>query len=111
MTVKLSEIFIPLPDKVTYSTEELSALNLQPDFIKKMAAESDLIYVENTTAEGNLCFVENKEVRPEYRTTFSKVKVLEIVLPQVLNPVVNLEKAEVIFPKNVHNALSKKIRE
>ena len=43
---------------------------MQPDFYQKMAAEFNLIYVDNVANEGNLCFAENKEVRQEYRMTF-----------------------------------------
>lgn len=95
--MKLSEIFIPLSDKTTYSLRELSALNLQSDFIKRMAAEFDLIYADDAVDESNLCFAESKEVRPEYRTTFRKVDVIEYIFTRFSTPTVNMEQSVAIF--------------
>jgi len=99
MKVKLSEIFVPLTDKNIYTAEELSDLNLQLDFIKKMAAEFNLIYVDNVANEGNLCFAENKEVRQEYRMTFSKEDVATLIFAKPSVETVNMEIDVVRFPK------------
>lgn len=106
MMIKLSEIFIPTHGKSTYSVLELSALLLQPNFIEKTANRFDLSFVEESITEGNLCFAENKAIRSEFRNTFNKVQVLEIVLPQLLNQTVNLEQDKVMFPKNVQSFFS-----
>lgn len=100
MKVKLSELFIPLSDRDTYSLKELSELQLQPSFIKKIAARFGLSFITDNAVEGNLCFAQHKDVRPAYRETFSKEEIMGLVLPQILNPVVDLEQKEVIFPDN-----------
>lgn len=110
MKVKLSEIFTPVLTRNTYSLEELPVLKLQSGFIKKMAAFFGLSFIENNAVEGNLCFAQNKAVRPEYRETFSKAEILEIVLPQVLTQSVNLEEYEVVFPAEPHLLFSESFK-
>lgn len=109
MQVKLSEIFIPLINKSTYSVEELFTLALQPDFIKKTAGHLGLSFVIHDDQEGNLCFAENQEVLPDYRTTFCRADVLNIVLAQVSNQIIRLERDEVTIPTDVHSFFSKSI--
>ena len=107
MKVKLSEIFVSLTDKEVYTVEELSSLALQSDFIRKIAAKFDLIFLEEVAEENNLCFAENTEVRPEYRNTFSKANIMEIVLPQLFGTAVNLQQSVVEFPKDAQSLFSK----
>jgi len=104
--VKLSEIFVASTDKNIFSIKELSALSPQPDFIKKVAARFGLSFAQNAALEGNLCFAEKKEVRPEYRNTFSKADIMEIVLPQLFNSTINLEQEVVLFPEDVQSFFS-----
>lgn len=99
--IKLSEIFVPLINKNIYSAEELAALDLQPDFIRIMAADFNLIYVEKAADESNLCFAENREVRPEYRTTFSKADIVEIIFSQLTVEAVNMEQDVVRFSSGI----------
>jgi 5-formyltetrahydrofolate cyclo-ligase len=108
MRVKLSKIFVPITDKADYSVAELSAQPLQSDFIRQLADRFDLTFVESSSAgEGNLCFAEDREVRPAYRTTISRAEVLDIVLPQLLSPVVNLDRDEVLLPEAAQDFFAK----
>lgn len=110
MKTKLSEIFVPMVGKQNYSIDELSFLSLQPDFIKRISNHSDLSYLEQPAPGGDLCFAENNDVRPEYKTTFCKEDVLGIVLLQ-LSGQVNLEKDRVFFPQNVQELFSEAYKE
>lgn len=83
--------------KYTYSAEELYALELRPAFIRTMASGFDLTFIKNPTADSNLCFAENKEVRPEYRTTFDKRKVVKYIFTHFSGEVIDIEAAEVKF--------------
>jgi len=108
MKLKIAEIFTPLSNCSIYPIEELHLLNLHPSFIHKVSAYYNLPYEEDTVTEGNVCFSKSKEVRPEYRDTFHKNDILEIVLPQIVSKSVNLEKTIVTFPENVHSFFNRK---
>ncbi|WP_286744481.1 5-formyltetrahydrofolate cyclo-ligase [Roseivirga sp. UBA1976] len=111
MKIKLSEIFIPLNGKQDYSIDELSFLSLQPDFIERTSSRLDLSYLEQPALEGGLCFAESNGVRPEFRSTFGKKDILEIVTLQMHSSQVNLEKDKVHFPQNSQEFFSKALRE
>ena len=98
--MRLSEIFIALPGKHIYSESELLSLKLKPSFIKKMASLFNLTYMDDSMAESNLCFAESKEMRPEYRTTFSKADLLKNIFSQSSGESVNVEQDEVVFGEN-----------
>ena len=110
MKVKLNEIFVPLTGKSTYTTEELATLSLQPDYIKDMATRFNLSFVEHTATDKNLCFAENDEVAPEYRTSFSKAQIQEVVLPQIFTNPVNLLQTEIEFPNDAASFFSKSFK-
>jgi hypothetical protein len=76
MNIKLSDIFILKSDKSDYSKKELLALELKKDFINKIAKRLDLIYLENSEKEGNLCFMNNEQLRPEFKVFFSKSDII-----------------------------------
>ena len=100
MILQLSEIFIPLPDKVIYSAEELYALELKPSFIQKMTVYFNLSYVKNKIGEGNLCFAENKELRPEFRMTFNKADVVKKVFIYLSKERVNVMQDKLVFTEH-----------
>lgn len=110
MKVKLSEIFIRKPECHIYTVDELSILRLKNAFIQRLADRFDLSYVEDTDNSNDLCYAENREIRPEYRNTFSRREVLDIVLLQVCNPVVDLEADEVEFPTDARSFFSESFK-
>lgn len=107
MKLKLSKIFIPAADKTAYSVAELSTLPLQPGFIRQLAGRFALTFVKFSAGEGNLCLAEDREVRPAYRTTISQAELLDIVLPQLLSPIVDLDRDEVLLPEEGQAFFSK----
>ncbi|MBK8501560.1 MAG: hypothetical protein IPL46_04770 [Saprospiraceae bacterium] len=99
----MSKIFVPLPGKYTYLAEELYTLKLRPSFIKEMADRLKLTYVEVMMSgmEGNLCFAEDREVRPEYRTTFDRLDLVKHIFSQLPGETVNIERDEVVFREHL----------
>ncbi len=107
MKVKLDEIFVPVVGKTSYSIEELRALNLRPDFVSKLATRFNLSFVEHTATDTNLCFAENDEVAPEYKTSFNKAQIQEVVLSQLFTNTVSLLQTEIEFPNDGASFFSK----
>ncbi len=108
MKLKIAEIFTTLSDRSIYPVEELLLLNLRPSFIHEVSTFYNLTYEEDTVTDGNVCFSKNKDVRPEYRDTFHKNDILEIVLQQIVSKSVNLEKTTVTFPEKAHSFYNRK---
>ena len=77
--VALREIFISQPNKHIYRKPELHTLKINLDFIKAMANQLNLSFLENEVLESNTCFANNSEVRPEFRTTFNKMDLISYV--------------------------------
>ena len=77
MRIKLSDIFIPVPDKLCYTKQELLVLEINNGFIDEIAKQLDLTYLKNDDREGNLCFVNNKQLRPAFKMFFSKPDVID----------------------------------
>lgn len=106
MKLKLSEIFVPIPNIRFYNAAELNLLDLQQDFIYKISILYQLPFEGIINSHDNLCFAGNKEVRLEYKTSYNKIDILEIILPQTLHQKIDFEIDEVIFPNEVHSFFS-----
>jgi hypothetical protein len=53
--------------------------NLKPAIAKELAEKLGLTFVPEKEPEGNVCFINNPEVRPEYRTTFAPIDILDYI--------------------------------
>lgn len=100
MTLKLADIFMPVPNKWTYTKQELLALLVRQVFMDDFAKRLNLDYVEQDTPEGNLCFANNQEVLPAYRTTFGKLDIVHYIVALLSKQQFNLGMGEVPFPEN-----------
>ena len=96
--LKLSDIFVPLPRKRTYTREALLDLPLQPTFILAMAEKHNLNFRESAPSEPNLCFLESPELRPEYKSAFSKADVVAYIFAVLSRPEVHMDSDQVPFP-------------
>lgn len=101
MTWVFDEVFVPLTNKNVYSVPELAELRLQPAFIKTIVDQLQISYVESDVTQSNLCFAGHQDVQPAYRHAFSKRDVLKIVLPQISEATVQLNKQKVQIPDTI----------
>lgn len=100
MTLKLDDIFISVPNRWTYTKQELLSLTVRKACMDDFAKRLNLGYVEQDTPEGNLCFANNQEVLPAYRTTFGKLDIVHYVVALLSRWEFNFGMDEVPFPEN-----------
>lgn len=60
--------------------------NLNPEIIKQMAEKLGLGFVPEKEAEGNVCFINNPEVRDDFKTTFAPIDVLDYIYAVLHSP-------------------------
>ena len=81
---------------------------LNSEFVTQIAEELGLSFVPEKEPEGNVCMVNNKEVRDDFKTTFAIIDILDYIYA-VLHSPIYLEKYKeflkidfpcVPFPKN-----------
>lgn len=106
MKFKLLDVFTAMPLNRVSSLQELYALKLHPDFIQKLATLYGLSFEAEPPLDTNVCFSKSKDIRPEYRSTFNKQDVLEIVYPQVQGQTVSPEWDELVFPQKAASFFS-----
>lgn len=100
MTIKLKEIFIAPSDKQHYKKEELLGLKLRSSFINEMATKLNLIYLEKSQDKGNLCYLNDKNIRPEFRTSFGKRDIVNLIKNEFQRDHFDLNSDEIHFPDN-----------
>lgn len=109
MKTKLSEIFVADKGNHLLASNELRNLKLQPHFLQQISELFRLTYKEGSIQSNDVCFANSSDVRADYRNTFFKEDVLEIVLLQIRGRV-NLENDKVYFPKSPQDFFSKNYR-
>ena len=60
--------------------------NLKPAIAKELAEKLGLTFVPEKEPEGNVCFINNPEVRPEFRTTFAPIDILDYIYAVLYSP-------------------------
>ena len=50
-------------------------LSQHPEIVTELSKRLRLLYFEEKDSEGNVCFISSKEVRPEFRETFTSADV------------------------------------
>ena len=101
MRLTLQRIFIAQPDKRLYSKQELFDLKLHADFLNEMADRLELNYDESESTASSVCFANSKEVRPEFRTIFSRKDIIQYVVACLKKNCFELDSDEIPFPMNV----------
>lgn len=108
---KLDEVMEAVEMKPTLARKALTNLRFRQDFIQGIAEMLELPFIETPSPEGNVCYAGDINLRPEYRTSFSKSELLDLVLCQVIDDQVNLKEVEVLFPDNLKDFFSNAFRQ
>ena len=103
MILKLSELFLLKTNQQFYTKKELCMLKLNTNFIKNLENLLKLTYVENTISKGNLCYANNSEVQPEFRTIFTKKDIVFYISTVLNKSTFEVKKDKIQLPTNVVN--------
>ncbi|HPE77976.1 MAG TPA: hypothetical protein PLC80_17915 [Draconibacterium sp.] len=60
--------------------------NINPEIVKQLAEKLNLTYVPERELEGNVCFINNPEVRPDFRVSFSSIDIQNYIYAVLLSP-------------------------
>ena len=101
MILKLNHIFIPQADKLFYEKQELLGLKIQRSFMNRMANSFNITYQENSSGTTNLCFINNSEVRSEFKIIFTSTDIVYFVCAELKNDLLNIELDEVLLPSDL----------
>jgi len=75
----------PNPQQTIGQTTERKP-NLNPEIVKQLAEKLGLTFVPEKEPEGNVCFINNAEVRPDFRTTFAPIDILDYIYAVLHSP-------------------------
>jgi hypothetical protein len=103
MTLKISELFISDPNKHFYKKQELYTLKLSSNFINKMEVLLNLSYLESTNSKSNLCFENNSDVQPAFRTIFTKMDIINYINVALNKDNFEIETDKIPLPSNAVN--------
>jgi len=70
---------------------------ITPKLISQFEKATGLTFINDNTTKGNVCFAENADLRPEFKSTFRKADIENYILglPQTQNT------QNITFPKDV----------
>jgi predicted helicase len=82
--------------------------NLNMEIVNQIAEKLGLTFVPEKEPEGNVCFVNNAEVRPDFRTTFAPIDILDYIYAALHSPAyrekykefLKIDFPRVPYPKN-----------
>jgi predicted helicase len=60
--------------------------NLNPEIVKQLADKLGLTFVPEKEPEGNVCFINNTEVWPDFRSTFAPIDILDYIYAVLHSP-------------------------
>jgi predicted helicase len=60
--------------------------NLNSEIVKQLAEKLSLTFVPEKEPEGNVCFVNNAEVRPDFKTTLAPIDILDYIYAVLHSP-------------------------
>ncbi len=60
---------------------------LNSEFVTQIAKELGLTFVPEKEPEGNVCMVNNKEVRDDFKTTFAIIDILDYIYAVLHSPI------------------------
>ncbi|GLR17471.1 hypothetical protein [Portibacter lacus] len=83
------DIFNLDPDISECSIQFLLKTELKPTFISLVSKNLHLVYQENYISEGKVCFADDPELNPAYRTTFHKLDIICYLLSFYSNAIIN----------------------
>ncbi len=98
--------------------------NLNMDIVKQMAQKLELTFIPEKEPEGKVCYINNPEVRDDYKTTFAPIDFLDYIYAVLHSPsyrkkykeFLKIDFPRVPYPKNTETfwqlvELGKQIRE
>lgn len=98
--------------------------NLNMEIVNQIAEKLELVFVPEKEPEGKVCFMNNPEVRDDYKTTFAPIHILDYIYAMLHSPnnreknteFRNIKFPRVPYPKNAETfwqlvSLGKQIRE
>lgn len=74
-------------------------LDIKKDFIDQISKQLNLTYLENGNKNGNLCFVNDENLRPEFKAFFSKSDVMEYLNSILVVDDFDIKTDEAEFPE------------
>jgi predicted helicase len=82
--------------------------NLNAKIVTEIAKKLDLTFVSEKEPEGNVCMLNNEEVRPEFRLTFAPIDILDYIYAVLHSPTyrekykefLKIDFPRVPYPKN-----------
>ena len=98
MMIKLNDIFVFPSGKSHCTRPELFALSIKKDFIEKIAKRLELSYLEEGSAEANVCFANEKELRPAFKQYFSKADLINYLSGVLPGDSFDIDSCEMPFP-------------
>lgn len=81
--------YSPLSESLSWSIgrlREARTPNLSPKIIKQIAEKLDLVFVPEKEPEGNVCYINNPEVRDDFKTTFAPIDLLDYIYAVLHSP-------------------------
>jgi len=55
-------------------------LTITPKIIAQFEEATSLTFIKDNVSEGNVCYADNPDLRPDYKTTFRKIDVENCIL-------------------------------
>ena len=98
MMIKLSDIFVFPSGKSHCTRPELFARPIKKDFIEKIEKRLELSYLEKGSGEANVCFANEKQLRPAFKQYFSKADLIHYLSAVLPEDSFDIDSDEVPFP-------------
>ena len=99
MRVHFDDVFVTGSIQKKYRHEELLSLPIQPSFIELISNRLQILY-KSRTSEDNTCYADSRELRADYRTTFSRDDILTYIMRGIENYPFYTEHFEIKVPEN-----------
>lgn len=92
--IKLNTLFHWSDSDVTGNINVLHQQELGEEVVRNIASSTKLVFSDGDAAQNNLCLANDREVRPEYRTSFNKMDVIDYIIAFLPDPADSKETKE-----------------
>lgn len=99
MLLHFDDVFLTASIQKKYCQDELLSLSIQPSFIELISNRLQIIY-KSHSSEDNTCYTDSRELRADYRTTFSRDDILTYIMRGIENYPFYTEHFEIKVPEN-----------
>lgn len=80
----LSALFLELIDQQKQDSQEII---LNPEIINQVVNCLGLLFINEKEPEGNVCFINSNELRPEFRQSFTSINLLDYCYAVLHSPI------------------------